>query len=139
MKARFWTHIVGLCAILAAGCVDPAGMGPEINTQSASLTTGVAGQVRLGPISPVSREGEENSAPMPDATIVIEREGGGILGHVVSDADGLFFVTLAAGTYVFTPQKTSKSIYPGIPPAERVTVPSEGVVNVHFEYDTGIR
>ena len=127
-------------ATLAFGCgQSPAGLGPALNASQATVTSGVAGVVRRGPITPVSREGVDNTAPMEGATVVIDRAGGGRVGYVVSDQDGLFFVALDPGVYDFKPQSVPGGLDPGAPAPERVTVPSTGVAEVHFEYDTGIR
>lgn len=140
MKLRLVLLTGALGALLAFGCgQSPAGLGPSLNASRATVTSGVAGVVRRGPITPVSREGVDNTAPMADATIVIDRANGGRVGYVVSDTDGLFFVALDPGDYDFKPQAVPGGLDPGAPTPERVTVPATGVVEVHFEYDTGIR
>lgn len=140
MKHASWILPGVLLALMAGGCVQPsAGLGPDLNSSRANVTSGVAGIVRRGPIAPVEREGVDNTAPMADATIVIDRAEGGRVGHVVSDRDGLFFVSLAPGVYVFTPQHAAGGLDSGAPAPERVTVSAGGVSEVRFEYDTGIR
>ncbi len=140
MKFHLAILIGALGMVLAAGCKEQSvGLGPDLNSSRANVTSGVAGIVRRGPIAPVEREGVDNTAPMADATIVIDRAEGGRVGHVVSDQDGLFFVSLAPGVYVFTPQHAAGGIGSGAPAPERVTVSAGGVSEVRFEYDTGIR
>ena len=140
MKSRLAMVAGALCVLLTAGCNEHSvGLGPDLNSTRANVTSGVAGIVRRGPIAPVAREDVDNTAPMADATIVIDRAEGGRVGHVVSDQDGLFFVSLAPGLYVFTPQHAAGGLDSGAPSPERVTVSADGVSAVRFEYDTGIR
>ena len=123
--------LMAIAAVLAA-CDDD---GP-----SAPLTSGIEGQVLIGPQCPVEVEG----TPCPDAPFaadveVWDAERTGRVTTVTSDKeDGRFRVELPPGDYWLEPLAQKD----GVPPAaegQQVTVPQGGFAEVTISYDSGIR
>jgi len=122
-----------LCALLLSvsafwGCAkDILGSDPS---------TGLVVSVSKGPIQPVAREGEDNSAPVDGAVVFIEATSGGDT-TLKTDADGSFHVLLKPGDYVVTVQ-----VCPGtmaLPDPVPATVRDGSMIDVSLECDTGIR
>jgi hypothetical protein len=117
---------------LAAACEDG---GP-----SEPLTTGIEGQVLIGPQCPVVVEG----TPCPDAPLAADVEVWNaerterVTWFSSNKDDGLFRVELPPGDYWLEPLAQKD----GVPPAaegQQVTVPDQGFVEVTISYDSGIR
>jgi hypothetical protein len=114
-------------AVFAGGCGTPA---------PTPVDSGVQGEVRIGPVSPVERPGVANDKPYV-ATLRIERASDGTVVAVTkSAADGSFKVTLAPGRYVLEP--VNGSPLPSAQP-QQFTVSAGGFTTVRVEYDSGIR
>lgn len=107
--------------------------------QAAPLTSGIEGQVLLGPVCPVVQEG----TPCPDqpyqATIAVwNAERSEKLRTFDTDEDGRFRVALAPGEYYIEPQLPNAGA-PPTPTPQTVTVPPDRFVQITIEYDSGIR
>jgi hypothetical protein len=89
-----------------------------------TLQSGIRGQVREGPISPVAKPGEPNDQPLAGAKIEISREGSQVKTIVVtSDANGNFSIALPPGDYILTPQPLQPGqTFPHPPPPQKVHV-----------------
>ncbi len=98
-------------------------------------TTGIEGEVRIAPISPVSRSGAERDRPHV-ASITILNETGETVTQIKSDAEGHFHLGLPPGTYTLRPEVSSARPYVK---AQVVTVTEAGYTPVRIEYDSGIR
>ena len=97
--------------------------------------TGVEGQVWIGPMCPVVREGE----PCPDspyqATLTITKSNGRRVAQVESDADGYFQINLAPGEYILHPEMDGISHA-----SEQTFAVQDGVFTfLTVNYDSGIR
>ncbi len=107
--------------------------------QPPTLTSGIEGQVLIGPTCPVLREG----TPCPDqpyqATIAVwNAERTEKVRTFTTDEDGRFRIPLTPGEYYIDPQPPN----PGAPPTpipQTVTVPPDRFVQITIEYDSGIR
>jgi hypothetical protein len=118
--------VVGVVSVLLA-----AGCGAKTLTDS-----GVQGQVRIGPLAPVERQGVVNDAPYA-ATLRIERASDlKVLTQTRSDENGSFRVALAPGRYVLQP--VSGAPFPTAP-AQEFTVSAGQFTTVRVDYDSGIR
>jgi hypothetical protein len=108
---------------------------------SPTLTSGITGQVRLGPLHPTSTAGEPNDEPLAGARIIISKVNSWQRAiTVVSDANGNFTIALAPGDYVLTPQPLHPGqTFPHTPRPQTVHVSANMFTTVTFEYDTGIR
>ena len=101
------------------------------------LNSGIYGNITLGPINPVEREGEENTKPY-QATISIKNQSGTReIESFTSDKDGRFKVFLKPGTYLIDPLPGG-SPFPFAKP-QAVTVESNKFIELNINYDTGIR
>jgi len=103
------------------------------------LTSGIEGQVLLGPMCPVVQAG----TPCPDepyqATIAIwNAERTKKVRTFTTAATGRFRVPLAPGDYYIDPQPPDTG-GPPTPILQTVTVPTGRFVQVTVEYDSGIR
>ncbi len=130
-RSNLIAFAVGLAAVIAlAAC----GAGP-----TPTPTSGIQGQILLGPTCPVQRADQ----PCPDkpyqATVIVHDAGSGReVRRFTSDADGRFRVPLAPGSYHLVPQSPQGTVFPRGVPAD-VAVPAGQFVEVTIHYDTGIR
>ena len=102
-------------------------------------TSGIEGQVRIGPVCPPSQEG----TPCPDepyeATLIVrDAADGSELTSVQSAPDGMFRVDLAPGEYIVEPQPANPALPPYAEP-QTVTVEQGRFTRLDILYDSGIR
>ena len=123
----------------AGGCgVGDAGLILS-SVDSSALHQGIAAFVVRSPTIPVAHPGQIDWAPLPGAHILVADAGGSTVGTAVSDSAGRFFIELAAGRYLLTPQKMGSTSFPIPPSPLQVVVPQNDVAHVRIDYDTGIR
>lgn len=103
--------------------------------QFQDMSSGIAGEVVLRPISPVERPGTINQRPYA-ASIHVTDAAGRTVADVRSAADGRFQLALEPGTYVVYPE--SEAAYPQAQP-QRVIVIEHRMTPVRIVYDSGIR
>ena len=107
--------------------------------QAPPLTSGIEGQVLIGPTCPVLREGTPCLDQPYQATIAVwNAERTEKVHTFTTDEDGRFRVPLAPGEYYIDPQSPN----PGVPPTpipQTVTVPPDRFVQITIQYDSGIR
>lgn len=101
----------------------------------------VQGQVFAGPISPVSRPGQLNEAPVPKAIVQYQNIASAAPGfhELTADDQGRFSFNVPAGTYTIMatiPGDQGTSFGHG---SQTVTVDGVKVTRVTFHLDTGIR
>jgi len=102
----------------------------------AATDSGIEGQVFIGPICPVVREGEECPDQAYQATLMVTSLQGERIVQIQTDEDGRFNIPLAPGEYILHPES------PGVLPfAEDQTVIVEAgrFTQVIVNYDSGIR
>ncbi|MBI2912515.1 MAG: prealbumin-like fold domain-containing protein [Chloroflexi bacterium] len=126
--------LVVLLAAVAVALVIACGGEEEV-----PHTAGIEGQVLLGPMCPVVREG----SPCPDqpyqATIdVWNADRTEKVRTFTTDPEGRFRVALAPGDYYIEPQPPDGR-GPPTPIPQTVTVPPNAFVQITIEYDSGIR
>ena len=110
--------------LLAIGCSTPPS------------DSGIEGEVRIGPVSPVETAGTPASAPYAAEMLIHHEDGRGKVVRVRSGEDGRFRVNLAPGIYVVEPVVAEV-----LPVAAPVTVEVEPhrFAKVTINYDSGIR
>jgi hypothetical protein len=102
----------------------------------APTDSGIRGTVRIGPVTPVQRQGEPADAPF--ATGVVVRDvSGNVIARTRSAADGSFTVRLVPGSY--TVEGDGGTTPPTPPAPQSVTVRAHEFVTVTLVYDSGIR
>jgi hypothetical protein len=124
-----------LLLVLAAALILAACKSEE----AVPITSGIEGQVLIGPMCPVVQEG----TPCPDqpyqATIVVRTaDQSEEVTTFTTDPEGRFRVGLPPGEYYIDPQPP-ESGGPPTPIPQTVTVPEDAFVQVTIEYDSGIR
>ncbi len=77
----------------------PATLAPA----RASGASGIEGVVTIGPITPVARKGQANSRPY-QAMIDVLDQSGQLVTRFLTNAQGLYRVALAPGSYVIRPE-----------------------------------
>lgn len=105
---------------------------------STPAESGIEGQVTIGPMCPVMREGQECPDQPYQATLIILDSRGQEIARLETDAEGKFRINLPPGDYV---------IHPDIPPDRPiptaadvpVTVLAGQFTQVKVEFDSGIR
>jgi len=110
-----------LAAVLACGVSQP-------------LDTGLQGQVRRGPITPVCVPELGCDAPFAAGFSVLQ--GGKPVARFFSDSSGAFLVRLAPGDYLLAPFP-SAPVMPG--QTKQVTVQPLSLTSVVLQFDTGFR
>ncbi len=101
-----------------------------------TIDTGLQGQVIRGPITPVCKENEPCDAPFSAVFRVLKdnRE----VSDFQSNNNGEFTVALDPGVYIIVPDSSAPLMAPQQQRKE-VEVQPEGITQVTFHFDTGIR
>ncbi|OGO46895.1 MAG: hypothetical protein A2W37_17130 [Chloroflexi bacterium RBG_16_63_12] len=114
-------------ALLLAACASSA---------THTTTSGVEGQVLIGPMCPVMQAG----VPCPDqpyqATITVLDENRKKMTDFQSDAQGNFKIGLKPGTYILVPESPNHMTRAG---EQTATVIEGQFIRVTINYDSGIR
>ncbi len=103
-------------------------------------SSGIEGQVLLGPLCPVIREG----SPCPDRPLqavidVFNPDRSKLVATVTSDEQGHFRVGLSPGNYYVVPQPPDRNKPLPRAAPQTVTVEQHKFLQVTIRYDTGIR
>ena len=123
MKLQF---ITGVLILLLATC----------SSEPASTTSGVEGQVFIGPVCPVVQEGQECADRLYQATLIVNNSNGREIVKVQTDEQGRFKIPLEPGEYILHPESPNVMPYA----AEQVFVVEAGkFTQVNITYDSGIR
>jgi hypothetical protein len=125
-RAAFASGLIAAVAI-ASGC----GSSPTEPT-----TTGLAGTVFRGPISPLCVIGQPCEAPFV-ASFTVQR-GTTRVAAFSSDPQGHFEVRLAPGAYIVIPGLDAPIISPSAQ-TRQVSVGASGLTMIELHFDTGIR
>jgi len=98
--------------------------------------SGIEGQVLIGPMCPVMREGQDCPDTPYQATISVVTIDGKKVTRFQTDENGLFHVPIAPGEYILHPESPSQLPYAA---EQTVTVESDLFTYVTIHYDSGIR
>ena len=90
-----------------------------------------------GPIQPVAMEGQENSAPVAGAVILVERVDGSGSSRITTGAEGRITANFRPGAYAVTVEECPGAMV--LPEPVGAVVISGGFALVRFDCDTGIR
>lgn len=117
----------------------PALIGIWITTscgQSHLPDSGIEGQVLIGPICPVKREGRECPDQPYQAVLTVTNQRGKRIVQFQTDEDGRFKISLAPGEYILHPESPNAMPFA----SEQIVVVKEGMfTQVIVNYDSGIR
>jgi hypothetical protein len=123
-------RVVFIGAAVAIAACASAGSSP-------SPTTGLAGVVMRGPVTPVCRVDVPCDAPF-SATFTVEQDGRRV-AQFQSDAAGQFTVYVKPGAYAVVPAADAPIIGASLQ-RKSVTVADNGMLTVvRLMFDTGIR
>jgi len=124
------TQTLTLVALLAGGALSLL----TLDAGGAPKPSGLYGQVRRGPITPVCTAEQPCDAPAPGVTLVFSRAGRE-LGRTVTREDGTYRIRLVPGVYgVSRALKTTRPVEP-----QTARVRLGRFARVDFSIDTGIR
>jgi hypothetical protein len=153
MTASRFVFLATTCAALlaaCAGCIGPTSpVAPLSHRGSSDLgpltdpdtTLGtIAGELRRGDPLPADEKGLDTTTPWPDVRVEILDDSGLKVAEATSDAQGLFRLELAPGSYRVMPLWPVTRLYPstGAPPNADVTVMAGVAVSVRLVYNPGI-
>ena len=123
MKLQF---ITGVLILLLATC----------SAEPASTTSGVEGQVFIGPVCPVVQEGQECPDKPYQATLVVNNSNGREIVKVQTDEQGRFKIPLEPGEYILHPESPNVMPYAS---EQTFAVVSGRFTQITVNYDSGIR
>lgn len=132
MKTLRIVTIIFLLPVLIslAGCSQ--------NRAQKQLTSGIEGQVLLGPMSAVV----SSDKPVPDkpykADLKILTQKREEITQIKTDGEGKFKIALEPGEYIISPI-TPNPLRPPYPEEQTVTVKANQFTRVTVHFDTGIR
>jgi hypothetical protein len=98
--------------------------------------SGVEGTVDRGPVQPVARPGQPNTAPMKNTEIVVKDENGKEVARTKTDKDGRYEFKLPAGKYTVVGPRNG--IMPGNWTKE-IEVKANQWLKLNIHIDSGIR
>ena len=101
-------------------------------------TSGVFGQVTLGPLCPVVQVGESCPDQPYQATLSILTASGDKVARITTDAEGKFRVSLLPGEYILRPETPADQPLP-FAKEQQFTVAAGQFTELAVTYDSGIR
>jgi len=123
MKLQF---ITGILILLLATC----------STQPATATSGIEGQVFIGPTCPVVQQGQDCPDKPYQATLTVNGSDGRMVAQVKTDAEGRFKIPLDAGEYILHPESPNMLPFAS---EQTFTVREDQFTKMTVTYDSGIR
>ncbi|NJC97120.1 MAG: carboxypeptidase regulatory-like domain-containing protein [Anaerolineae bacterium] len=121
-------NVVFAIAILILAACSP-------NTPT-PVNSGIEGQVFIGPMCPVVREGEECPDEPYQAALTVNSLTGERIVQVQTDEEGRFRIPLPPGEYILHPESPNRLPFAG---DQTVTVVEGSFTQVTVNYDSGIR
>jgi len=130
--------ILRIAAIISLLSVLISFSGCSQNRSQKQLTSGIEGQVLLGPMSAVVRADK----PLPDKPYkadlkILSREREEIT-QIQTDDEGKFKISLEPGEYIVSPVSPNP-LRPPYPEEQTVTVKANQFTRITVHFDTGIR
>lgn len=140
LEQQILATAAGIAWTADATATPAARDGEAPGKAAATAPSGIRGQARIGPVTPVQRPGEPATRPFPGAVLVARQLAGAAeVARVTADASGAFVLRLPPGTYLLEPLPP----HPGAPyphgKTQHVTVRAGCETAVIVEYDSGIR
>ena len=135
---------LGVLLVACSGSVDPgeqAHLPLETTTtltSTASVDSGVEGQVWIGPTCPVARAGTECPDQPYEAQLSITDVEANVVARGMADEDGFFRFHLPAGEYILVPDTPNPSLPPYASPSPFSVNPGR-FTQLTVKYDSGIR
>jgi hypothetical protein len=130
MKIWMAFLVIAVVSLLFAGC-----SGKEV--QNGLLQ----GNVTIGPLTPVEREGEDTPVPCEvyeaRKIMVYDKNGNKLVTQVNIDCDGRYSTELQPGIYVVDINRIGIDSSSDVP--KKVEIKSGEVVKLDIDIDTGIR
>lgn len=103
-------------------------------------SSGIEGQVLIGPTCPVMRAEDPSCADKPyPATLLGLYQNGQLLARLVTDDQGRFKVSLEPGTYILVPERKTGQLARPRQTEQEVVVKAGAYTQVRVIYDSGIR
>ena len=115
---------------------------------SCSLISGdvgeLAGQVTIGPLQPVHREGEIEPTPSPDVyaawqIVVYSKDMQREIARTDINPEGYYQIVLPVSSYAVTAKPVNNYGGPGGSDVHYVEITKDEVTNLNLDIDTGIR
>ena len=129
-------HIRTIAGVLAALALAATLLLAAACGEKTVTDSGVQGEVRIGPVSPVEQPGAQNDAPYAAALRIKKASGGKVVAETRSAADGSFRVALSPGEYILEPVNGDPL---PIAQSQEFTVAPGRFTTVRVDYDSGIR
>ena len=133
MKNNFLFMI--LAAISLVACSSEPPMAPDPPPEPEPITTGIIGQVVVGPMMPVCLENDPACFPPVEATFQLYREGVEVLTFQTG-SDGKFQIELPAGDYQLVGGDDAPQWVSG--KTLNITVPDGPMITIRLEFITPI-
>ena len=112
--------------------------GPQLKDPAEALTCGVKGQVLIGPMCPVMREGVECPDQPYQTTLAVLNLDGQEVTRFDTDAEGKFQINFPPGDYILHPDLPSGRPIPSAADVPFTVLPNE-FTNIIVTFDSGIR
>jgi len=103
----------------------------------AAMDTGLTVQVYRGPITPLTRIGVDNAAPVDRAVVRVLDHTGHEIKRGTTNTQGETHLALKPGQYTVQVMGCGEMRY--LPEPETVTVSAQKLTKIRFDCDTGIR
>lgn len=124
-----------LITVLLVGCNPPL----QAALVSGDGSSGIEGQVLIGPTCPVMRAEDPNCADKPYPTTLGLYQNGQFLTRLSTDDQGRFKVSLEPGTYTLVPERKTGQLARPLQTEQEVVVKSGAYTPVKVVYNSGIR
>lgn len=120
-------------------CLLLMGLGACATPPTVNATSGIEGQVLIGPTCPVVRTDNPDCADKPyQATLTVLTVSGQKVTQFTTEADGKFHVSLNPGDYILHPESPNGKSMP-FGREQPFTVTAGQFTQLSVSYDSGMR